>query len=72
MLLKNVLVVSIASENSFIIHNIKSLTTSFFLWNGWEKHTIFSTSILMFAAYNLRLSTFETLGHIKFKINYVC
>lgn len=55
------LVMGISSENSLVVHDIKSLSTFLLLWNWWVKHTVLGTSILMLTSDNLRLSSFKTL-----------
>jgi hypothetical protein len=59
VLFEHVEIVSISSEDSLVIHNVKSLSTFFLLGNGRIEHAILSPSILVMVSYDSRLSSLK-------------
>ena len=61
MLFKYILIMGVSPENSLIIHNVQCSSTFFFLGNWWVKHTILSSTILVFSLDYLWSSAFKTM-----------
>lgn len=59
ILLQDVLVVSVSSEDSLIIHDVESLAPFFFLWDRRVKHTVFGSTVLVLVFNNCGRGSFK-------------
>lgn len=61
VLLEQMDVMSISSEDSFVEHNVESRSALLFLGNGWEEHSVLGSTVLVLVSNNLGLCPFKTL-----------
>lgn len=61
VLLEYIDIMSVSSENSLIVHYIKSSAAFIFFWNSWIKHAVLGSTIFVFSSNNLGLGSFKTL-----------